>query len=151
MGRPLLPSCWKMLASQILLFSSLLMLKCALNRWVEYNSYQAVTSVECNLLSCICKVASVRTLCPEYLLPYRLVVQLLPLCFCESRGRGVYFVFKKYFEYALNIDYLVRCCCCSQIMSIKKRYCQAMHLSPWLKIRRRSIRQLGILLRQHSW
>ena len=81
MGRPSLHSCWKMLASQMLLFSSLLMLKCALNRWVEYNRYQAVICVECNLLSCICKAASVRALCPEYLLPYRLLVQLLPLFF----------------------------------------------------------------------
>lgn len=81
MGRLSLPSCWKMLASQILLFSSLLTLKCALNRWVEYSSYQAVICVECILLSCIRKVAAARTLCPEYLLPYRLFVQLLPLFF----------------------------------------------------------------------
>uniref|UniRef100_A0A8C8BKV6 P-type phospholipid transporter n=1 Tax=Otus sunia TaxID=257818 RepID=A0A8C8BKV6_9STRI len=36
------------------------------------DSYQAVICVEYNLLSCLCKVTSVRALFPEHLLPYRL-------------------------------------------------------------------------------
>lgn len=104
MGRPSLPSCWKMLASQILLFSSLSMLKCALNRWVECNSYQAVTCVECNLWSYICKVALLRDLCPEYLLTCRLFVQLHPLFFVNLEEEVFGLFLKKHFECALNMD-----------------------------------------------
>uniref|UniRef100_A0A8C8BJC9 P-type phospholipid transporter n=1 Tax=Otus sunia TaxID=257818 RepID=A0A8C8BJC9_9STRI len=40
------------------------------------DSYQAVICVEYNLLSCLCKVTSVRALFPEHLLPYRVLVLL---------------------------------------------------------------------------
>lgn len=95
-----------MLALQILLFTSLLMLKCALNRWVEFNSYRVVLCEE--PISWLYVQSSLSEgLGLRITDALRVICTISLFVFCESRGIDVWFVFKKHFEYTLNINKLL--------------------------------------------